>query len=185
MLFATHLILGTPEMLRFFQQLYEEAKAAPEFHGKKILWVHLYPYYQETLQQYFNLKDDYQLITTEMNLDYMEPLDTTRPLEALAKKMLCNVYNGSYDRKARMVSDLATGASCRWRHQFLPLGLQTVFRRCHAPKRRDKKDRHSVPESVWRRHGPAKQPRWTDQNADWKRFWSCFDILNNRKRKSC
>ena len=43
-----------------------------------------------------------------MNLDYMEPLDTTRPLEALAKKMLCNVYNGSYDRKARMVSDLAT-----------------------------------------------------------------------------
>lgn len=108
MLFATHLIIGTPEMLRFFQQLYEEAKAAPEFHGKKILWVHLYPYYQETLQQYFNLKDDYQLITTEMNLDYMEPLDTTRPLEALAKKMLCNVYNGSYDRKARMVSDLAT-----------------------------------------------------------------------------
>ena len=120
--------------------------------------------YQETLQQYFNLKDDYQLITTEMNLDYMEPLDTTRPLESLAKKMLCNVYNGSYDRKARMVSDLATGAFMQMASSISATGLQTVFRR-HAPKRRDKKT--GIPFLSLDGDGMTdeKQPRWPDQNA--------------------
>lgn len=107
MLFATHLSIGTPEMLYFFQKLHAEIQKAPKFTGKKIFWVHLYPYYQETLQNYFNLGKDYQLITTEMNLDYMEPLDASRPLHALAKKMICNLYNGSYERKAEFVASLA------------------------------------------------------------------------------
>ena len=42
-----------------------------------------------------------------MNLDYMEPLDTDHPLEALATKMLNNLYNGPYERKASMVTKLA------------------------------------------------------------------------------
>ena len=47
-----------------------ETAAAPEFHGTNILWVHLLPYYQETLKEYFNLTDDYQIQAIEMNLDY-------------------------------------------------------------------------------------------------------------------
>ncbi len=107
MLFATHLTIGTPEMLTFFRQLYEEVQQTPDFHGKKLLWIHLYPYYQETLQQYFNLNDDYQLLTTELNLDYMETLDSSRPIEALAEKMLCNLYNGSFQRKADLAAHFA------------------------------------------------------------------------------
>lgn len=107
MLFATHLNIGTPEILSFFRSMYEEIRKAPAFHGKKIFWVHLNPYYQETLKHYFNLGKDYQLITTEMNLDYIDTLDVCRPLHALAKKMICNLYNGSYEKKAGFVADMA------------------------------------------------------------------------------
>lgn len=107
MLFATHINIGTPEILHFFRQMEAEVAAAPEFHGTNILWVHLLPYYQETLKEYFNLTDEYQIQTIEMNLDYRHPLDPEHPLEALADKMIQNVYNGPYQRKAALVSDLA------------------------------------------------------------------------------
>ena len=107
MLFATHLNIGTPEILHFFRQMEKEASAAPEFQGKNILWVHLLPYYQATLKQYFNVTDDYQIQAIEMNLDYRKPLDPAHPLEALAQKMINNIYTGSYERKAEMVKELA------------------------------------------------------------------------------
>ena len=107
MLFATHINIGTPEILHFFKQMEAEVAAAPEFHGTNILWVHLLPYYQETLKEYFNLTEDYQIQTIEMNLDYRKPLDEEHPLEALADKMVQNVYNGPYERKAKLVSELA------------------------------------------------------------------------------
>ncbi len=120
-LFATHLIIGAPEVLKFFQMLYDEVQAAPDFKGTKIFWVHLFPYYQETLQKYFNLSDEYQLIATEMNLDYMEQLDVDRPMEALATKMLNNIYNGPYHRKTDAIAEYVKDFSpdgvinfCHW-----------------------------------------------------------------------
>ncbi len=107
MLFATHLNIGSPAMLTFFRQMRDEVAAAPEFHGKKLLWVHLFPYYQETLQKYLNLSKEYQILTTEMNFDYREKLDTSKPFDALAKKMIGNVYNGPYGQKASLVRELA------------------------------------------------------------------------------
>ena len=79
MLFASHMNIGTPEILHFYQQMEAEAAAAPEFHGTNILWVHLLPYYQETLREYFNLSDNYQIQAIEMNLDYRTPLNTEHP----------------------------------------------------------------------------------------------------------
>lgn len=107
LLFATHLTIGAPEVLKFFEMLYEEVCQAPEYDGTKIFWVHLFPYYQETLKKYFNLNEDYQLIATEMNLDYMEMLDVDHPMEALATKMLKNIYNGSYQTKVNEVAKYA------------------------------------------------------------------------------
>lgn len=106
MLFANHLNIGTPEILEFYKQMEAEVNAAPEFHGTNIFWVHLLPYYQETLKKYFNGSDGYQIQGIEMSLDYREPLDTAHPLEALAKKMISNIYTGSYERKADMVQEI-------------------------------------------------------------------------------
>ncbi len=107
MLFASHLDIGTPEILSFYRQMEKEVAAAPDFDGINLFCVHLLPYYQETLKDYLNLSDKYQIQGLEMSLDYREPLDPARPLESLAKKMICNLYNGSYERKADLVQEIA------------------------------------------------------------------------------
>lgn len=106
MLFANHLNIGTPEILRFYRQMEAEVSAAPEFDGINVFWVHLLPYYQETLKSYFNVSNKYQIQGIDMSLDYREPLDTEHPLNALAKKMINNIYTGSYERKAQMVQEI-------------------------------------------------------------------------------
>ncbi len=121
MLFASHLNIGSEETLHFYRHLLTDIDNYPDFDGKRILWVHLLPFYQDTLKQYFNFSRNYQIQALDMNLDYMEPLDCSRPLEALAEKMLRNVYNGPYERKISFVRQLAddVGADgiihfCHW-----------------------------------------------------------------------
>ncbi|MCC8152213.1 MAG: 2-hydroxyacyl-CoA dehydratase family protein [Lachnospiraceae bacterium] len=106
LLFANHLNIGMPEILEFYKIMETEVADAPKFHGVNIFWVHLLPWYQETLQSYFNGSDKYQIQGIEMSLDYTEPLDTAHPLESLAKKMINNIYTGSYERKANLVRDV-------------------------------------------------------------------------------
>ncbi len=108
MLFANHIYIGRPEILGFYRQMESEVAAAPEFMGTNIFWVHLLPYFQETLQGYFNLNPAYQIQGSDMGLDYREPLDPSRPLETLAKKMICNIYNAPYEKKADMVRDVVS-----------------------------------------------------------------------------
>ena len=51
MLFATHLNIGTPETLDLFRSFAEDIKQYPKYDGTRIVWVHLLPFYQETLKQ--------------------------------------------------------------------------------------------------------------------------------------
>ena len=121
LLFVTHLDIGSEDSLRFLRLLKEDVKKYPTRTGPNIFWVHLMPYYQQTLQKYFNYKDDYYIQAIDMNLDYTEMLDTEHPLEALARKMLDNIYNGPYSRKvekvAQLVKELESDAVihfCHW-----------------------------------------------------------------------
>lgn len=107
MLFATHLNIGEPGILEFFKIMEREIQNAPAFEGPQILWVHLLPYYQETLKKYFNVSKTHQIQAIEMNLDYRAPLDVDHPLDALADKIINNIYTRGYERKAGLVADLA------------------------------------------------------------------------------
>ena len=100
-LFASHLLTGSEEVLGYYRDLYEDLKNRPDTDAMKILWVHLMPYYQPTLKKYFNYNSDYRIVASDFDFDYGfgERLDTKRPIEALAKKMVDNIYNGPYERK--------------------------------------------------------------------------------------
>ncbi len=111
-LFATHLSIGSPEALHFFQSLYDEIKTCPDFHGKRIYWVHLLPFYQESLRNVCNLSDRYQLQGFEMNIDYMDPLDLRDPLGALADKLIGNLYNRPFQDKIDLVLKMARSLRC-------------------------------------------------------------------------
>ena len=39
------------------------------------MWIHLIPFYQETLKKYFNSSNEYQIVAIDMALDFAETLD--------------------------------------------------------------------------------------------------------------
>ena len=41
----------------------------------------------------------------DFDLDYIEPMDAEHPLEALARKMILNIYNGDFSRKTDAVAE--------------------------------------------------------------------------------
>ena len=121
MMMGVHLMMGTPEFLALVQLMNQEIVTCPAFTGKKILWVHLLPFYQETLQAYFNCNDDYQLMASDIVFDSLDELDPDKPFESLARKLIRNVYNGTYDHKAETIRRMAekSGADavihfCHW-----------------------------------------------------------------------
>ena len=103
MLFASHVGIGTKEIYDFYKLLSEDIQKYPKSQGLKVFWVHLLPYYQETMKEYFNFNPKYQIQSYDTNFDYMEELDIENPLESLAKKLILNVYNGSYERKIEAI----------------------------------------------------------------------------------
>ena len=103
-----HLLIGSREFLDLIRFMNDEISQAPSFEGTKIMWVHLIPFYQETLKKYFNSSSDYQIVATDMSLDFAEMLDEDHPFEALAKKTIRNLFNGSYDQKSRRLAQMAS-----------------------------------------------------------------------------
>ena len=102
-LFATHLDIGMPWVLDFFRQLDAEIDRYPVSDEKRLLWLHLEPFDQKSLRAYLNYGDQVTLAYDDFDLDYMEPLDTSRPLQALARKMILNIYNGDFRRKVEAI----------------------------------------------------------------------------------
>lgn len=121
LMMAVHLMMGRPEFLKLMQFMNEDIQTYPKFTGKKLLWVHLIPYYQETLRQYFSGNEKYQVIASDIVIDFDGQLDETDPYRALAEKTIRNMYNGAYAKKAeaigRIVSDMKPDGVihfCHW-----------------------------------------------------------------------
>lgn len=121
MMMGVHLMMGTREFLELVRFMNQEIVTCPPFTGKKILWVHLLPFYQETLKAYFNCNEAYQLMASDIVFDNLDFLDPEKPFESLARKLIHNVYNGAYDHKAETIRAMAerSGADavihfCHW-----------------------------------------------------------------------
>ena len=106
MMMGMHLLIGTQEFLDLIRFMNEDIQTYPKFEGKKILWVHLLPFYQESLQKCFNTNQNYQIIASDIILDSAEKLDPERPFHSLARKIIQNIYNGSYSHRESMIGKL-------------------------------------------------------------------------------
>lgn len=111
-MFATHLSIGSEWALEFFRLLESDIGSYAAYTGKRLFWVHLTPYSQPTLSQYLNYSGSLAIVGDDLNLDYMEPLDIERPLHALARKMICNIYNGGFERKMRAIERYVIDYEC-------------------------------------------------------------------------
>lgn len=107
LMMGTHLLMGTQKFLDLVRFMNEDIRQYPAFTGKRIFWVHLLPFYQESLNAYFSENEKYQIMATDVILDYLGTLDENEPFRALAKKLVENVFNRTYEHKAKMLGDAA------------------------------------------------------------------------------
>lgn len=106
MLFTSHTFMGRDETLKFYKMLSKEIEGYPDSQCTRIFWVHLIPFYQATLKEYFNYSEKYQLLGYDLHLDHLDYMDPEHPIEALAKKMLQNKMNGKFERKLSRINEL-------------------------------------------------------------------------------
>ncbi|MDR1797304.1 MAG: 2-hydroxyacyl-CoA dehydratase family protein [Clostridiales Family XIII bacterium] len=107
-LFATHILCGSAQVEAYYAELLRGLRAAPETDALRILWIHLQPFHQAALQKYFNYNSAVRLVASDFDADYADGrLDAGRPFAALARKMILNIYNGPYERKAKTALALA------------------------------------------------------------------------------
>lgn len=105
-LFASHVAIGREETYEFYRMQYQDIINSSPSSRKRILWIHLIPFYHEPLKQYFNVSDKYELLCCDLNYDYLGDLDFNKPYEAIAKKLILNHCNGSFQRKVDSILEM-------------------------------------------------------------------------------
>ena len=106
--FVTHPFIGREDSLKFYKMLLDDIKNYPyKKPKKKILWAHLLPFYSQSLREYLDKNEEYQLLMSDMNGDYLEEIDVNNIYRSIAKKLILNSYNGPYERRGNNILKLA------------------------------------------------------------------------------
>ncbi len=100
---------GSKEGVFLYKKIYQELKdyheKKPKKKIKKILWLHLKPYYRNEI---FDILDKYGLkvVFEEINHIYWDEMDADKPFDSLAKKMISNFLNGAADNRIKVINQL-------------------------------------------------------------------------------
>lgn len=112
-----HSLVGTKKAVILYKHMYTELKnlrdlqqkADPEkkSHPKRILWMHLRPYYKndifETIEQ-----GNCKIVFEEINNVYWPELDPEKPFESMAKKVLSHPLSGIIDNRINALKQMAS-----------------------------------------------------------------------------
>lgn len=106
--FTTHPGMGRKDTLKFYEMLLKDIENYPELKPKKkILWAHVLPFYSESIREYLDCNKDYQLLISDMNVDYLHKLDVNDPYGSIARKIINNSYNGPFERRGNNIVKFA------------------------------------------------------------------------------
>lgn len=107
--FATHVMLGTDNALKYSNDLKTELAAVPE--GKKgvrLLWVHTLPYWQDALRDLINFTDRCEIVACDMVMDAMYcDLEEADPYRFMADRLVRNTVNGNGTNRINATLELA------------------------------------------------------------------------------
>lgn len=107
--FATHVMLGTDNALKYSNDLKNELAAVPE--GKKgvrLLWVHTLPYWQDALRDLINFTDRCEIVACDMVMDAMYcNLEENDPYRFMADRLVRNTVNGNGTNRINATLELA------------------------------------------------------------------------------
>ena len=122
---ALHPSLGTDDTLRMAEQLEHDLEHAEAFDGISLVWMHTAPFFSPALQQLLNRNRDVQITVSDMCLNQVsfEPWvhGADEPYEAMAERLIKNVYNGPAERRLERVRHLVDAVDadgvvcfCHW-----------------------------------------------------------------------
>lgn len=107
--FATHVMLGADNALKYSNDLKTELSAVPE--GKKgvrLLWVHTLPYWQDALRDLINFTNRCEIVACDMVMDAMYcNLEETDPYRFMADRLVRNTVNGNGTNRINATLELA------------------------------------------------------------------------------
>lgn len=126
MLFASHMYIGSQWVLDFYRQMDEEIDTYPSAdpREKQLLWMHIAPYSEPALNRLLSYDTGYAITADDFNLDFMEMLDTSHPLQALSHKIAANIYNGPFERKKKACLQYVKKYECDGAVQFCHWGCK-------------------------------------------------------------
>lgn len=180
LLFATHLSIGSAWALEFFEMLDKDIDSYPPASGRRLFWVHVTPYMQPTLCHYLNYDPACSIVADDFNLDYQETMDSSRPLHALARKMINNIYNGDFDRKADAVVDWVREYHCDAVVEFCHWGCKQSIGGAALLKERMK--REGIP--MLTLDGDALDRRNNQDGQTKTRFEAFLEVIDNTASSS-
>ena len=104
--FASHVLMGTPQIERYADLLIQDLQKSGPTKGVRLLWMHTIPYYQTALRELLNFNPRCQVIACDMNYNgYME-MDPERPFESMARRLVLDAFNGSAENRIRCTEKL-------------------------------------------------------------------------------
>lgn len=78
---------------------------------KRLLWLHLRPYFSNTIMNIFEKEFGVAIVAEEINTPVEVYLDPARPWESLALKILNRIWSGSIENRLRNIENLLTSHS--------------------------------------------------------------------------
>ena len=73
---------------------------------KRILWLHLKPFFDDSLVQYLERELGAVIVFEEINQVYWDALDIRHPWESLARRLLSNYWFGSTERRLQTIKKM-------------------------------------------------------------------------------
>lgn len=124
MLFASHVFIGSREILNFYEILVDDIKRAPERRGKSIFFVHLLPMFEKNFKDYFNFSDKFYIAGSDLNYDFLGEIDEKDPFRGIAEKLILTSFNGEINRKVTRIKELIEKIKPDGIIQFCHLGCK-------------------------------------------------------------
>ena len=105
-LYVMHTLAGDRRLYEASRRLEEGLVTVPDGR-KKVLWLHIPPYYDNELFSLFSKDTTNVVVGNEMMWDWLYPVDPERPLESLAEKLVFNPLCGSVTDRGKLCLELA------------------------------------------------------------------------------
>ena len=106
--YAVHPMLGSQAALEYVERLCTQVAALPEGRrGKRLLWLHTLPHWQDSLRALLNFREDVEIVGCDMTLDADLLPDPDHPYESMASRLVYSSFNGGAARRAERAAELA------------------------------------------------------------------------------